>query len=367
MRGDLETEPAFTRFSSTAAREARTISDEDDAQFLRDLAGAPSLARTIEDGIRRLLNEAPPEAMMTMGGRDIEVRVVGLDGDQYTISTIDQNARMRPEVDGGALSLDLGDLAMLAARRDGLNDAELHVASYLWFRQRTTAGTWFARTSDHRLSKAFAAIDESVAAALRGETPPAAQVADGGGGDDGRGTAGGDLSPQAFSGNGLSMVGSAVRWTCQEVVEIGQNLRDRDLPEAVWQAPVPTGRCTIELQVRPESRILIGLRRDGIAVRVGLDSSDQRITGIVTKSDGGLTVSPSIYSYPAAGDRLTLVAILEPDGTLQFELNGKTFSDQFHREMTYELPGNGAAELVLQSLDRDGNASVDIFSISHQP
>lgn len=361
LRGSRSEPPDLTQFRRQAGRLARRF-DADQAETMNQLALVPPLAQAVTDALDRLLAEAPPRSQLTVNGRSMAITITALDGDEAWVETVDEATRMRRPLT--SLSMTVEALVVAATRHVDLDNSALHIGAYLWLHRDPAASKWLSRSARDVRVVAMNTLDSATGGAPA--VPTATSEPDAPTPSDHLNVADvGDDALAAFTGAGFSIEGKALRWTQAAPVEFSGQTTDADLPTSVWRRAIaPGSSVTLDCRVNVGSRVLVGLRRNNHYVRLGFDNhSQKRVAGIVTAGQR-MTLQPRTYAFAAVDRPMQVTASLSASGELTFTINGERFTDGQRQPMSYQLPGSGPAELVLQSLDRDGQATFDIFQIS---
>ncbi|TVR44816.1 MAG: hypothetical protein EA402_06165, partial [Planctomycetota bacterium] len=170
---------------------------------------------------------------------------------------------------------------------------------------------------------------------------------------------------QWFEGEGLSAHEHGLRWHCNTRVNNLQDLREVLMPTLALKQPLaPPFKVEMNLQVEAGSLVMIGLRQAGQAVRLGLDTRNQRMGGVITDAGGQLRSSPLPRPDTRVSRPMNLVIQMDARRAVSFTVNGVGY--QAPRQ-DFTLPNEAPVELVIQALNTNNVSSVVIRQIRIDP
>lgn len=356
-RGTPQQPPDIERFITTAEIYEQRFDDQEMRSRCQQLRQLGVIAQSMNAVLRSYIREHNPTIQITSTGNRYRARIDSIEDHRMWVTILDSGVRIRKELTDS----DVDHLALVqqAHQANGHDADQLNAYCWIWQLdpQRGFNDEELIAASSY-LNDENAQSDENAASeASQGDKSPTPPFI----GQGLRFTAEHSELLQWFSGEGASITDDGLQWHCQESVRLG-NLSEPTIPSLRLNHSL-SGPLHIRLQVQVHGGglALIGLKQEQQAVRLGFDTRNMRVGGIVSDAQGAVQSNPLPTPNNALTRPMRLDITMNAEGHISFAINGTGYEAP---QNLFSLDGDSPVTLVFQALNTNNSTRVSVTDIA---
>ncbi|TVR13018.1 MAG: serine/threonine protein kinase [Planctomycetota bacterium] len=361
-RGTPQRPPNIGHFISVAASYRQRFEDETLRSLCQDLENIGRHALAMHQALQRHISEDQPTISIVSTGTTYRARINSIENHRLWVTIIDNGVRIRKALNDD----DVDHLALVTQAHARYGEDADQLAAYCWMwqlepqptfgtQQLLTASRQFITSNNGRPQEERIVDSEDPSQPSESDITPIFMR------ETTRITSDHQDLLQWFQGDGATVSDEGLHWHCKESVRLS-TLNEEALPTLhLTHQLSPPLQIRLTLQVHGGSLALVGLRQQLQAVRLGFDTRNMRLGGILSDDSGQIQSNP----LPTANNALTrpidLTIIMDNDGQIRFTINGTAY--QAPPELFTLDPGS-PVELVFQGLNSTNTAQATRVTIS---